>query len=273
MIRPIQAVIARHVLWRTNIARARCRIGSGTLAWLRYPALLTIAALLMMGVTGCSQHRLIGACGVVVDGSGSGNATTGFDASGQLHNQLSKFLTTTGCRYVVFAPINGASQQSFCSEPELDMDPDIQGAVDRQTLHQEAFAAAMQRSEAMLKCARSDKRSIPNASDILGGLARIAQERPSVPGPYSVLVVSDFRNWSRSLELSRENLTTQASRTALINKLASEGLVPNFHDAPVYTAGFGVLQSKNPARFPAFRAFWVQFMSRAHAQFHPDASG
>jgi hypothetical protein len=268
MIRIIQEIVTcRATARRADAQQAQRTARRAALAWLRGPLVLAAAALLATSVAGCGPQRLKGACGIVVDGSYSGNAATGFDADKQLHSQLDSFLSSAGCRYVVFAPINGASQQSICSAPELDMDPDVQGDIDRQALHQAAYKAAMRRAEAVLTCARTDPRSISGASDIVGGLDRIAQARPPVPGPYNVLVVSDFINWTVSLRLSRENLTTEASRSALINRLASQGLLPDFHGAHVYAVGFGALSSRNPARFPDFSAFWHQFMSRAQAEF------
>jgi len=270
MISKPQAVVAR----RSRARRTPAWCSGLPPGWRHCAAALAATGLLLTGITGCShQQRLTGSCGVVVDGSQSGSASTGFNAAKQLHDQLGIFLQNAGCRYVVFGPIDGASQQSICSEQELDMDPDLPGTtVNRQALQADGRAAAMKRALAMLSCARNDKLSNSAASDVIGGLARIAQARPAGPGPYSVLVVSDFRNWASGLYLSRDNLATQASRAALINELASKDLVPDFHGASVYTAGFGVLSSRNGTRYPDFRAFWTQFMSRAHAQFYPGQS-
>lgn len=242
--------------------------------WLRVPVVLAVAALLATGTAGCSQQpHLSGACGIVVDGSQSGNAVTGFNAQSQLKAHLYSFLNSAGCRYVVFGPINGASQASVCSQPELDMDPSIQGNVNAQAVIQAGFAAAMRRAGKELQCAQSDPRSISGASDIIGGLVRIARDRPPGVTPYNVLVVSDFVNWDSDLRLTKKILGTAASRAALIGQLAGDGLIPNLRGVHVFTAGFGVLVSKDPAFFTDFSAFWQQFMTRAHAaSFQPDQS-
>lgn len=232
---------------------------------LRLAAFLVIALTLTAGVTACSQPpQLTGACGVVVDGSQSGNATKGFDAQAQLNAHLQDFLVSTGCRYAVFAPINGASEASVCSEQMIDMDPSISGNVDMQTVIAGGRAAAQKSAQKELTCASSDQRSISGASDVIGGLARIDTELRQVKGPYSVLVVSDFINWDSDLRLPNDQLATTAGRTSILSRLARKGLIPDLGGVSVNAAGFGLLVSKNPQVYPEFTDFWQQFMQQAH---------
>jgi hypothetical protein len=234
--------------------------------WLRRPAFLVVALTLTAGVTACSQPpQLTGACGVVVDGSQSGNATKGFDAQAQLNAHLQDFLASTGCRYAVFAPINGASEASVCSEQMIDMDPSISGNVDMQTVIESGRAAAQKSAQKELTCASSDQRSISGASDVIGGLARIDTELRRVKGPYNVLVVSDFINWDSDLKLPNDELATTAGRTGMLSQLARKGLIPDLGGLTIEAAGFGLLVSKNPQVYPEFTDFWQQFMQQAHA--------
>ena len=234
--------------------------------WFRFPAFLVVTLTLAAAVTACSQpQQLTGSCGVVVDGSQSGNATKGFDAKAQLNAHLQDFLVSTGCRYAVFAPINGASQASVCSEPMIDMDPSISGNVDPQSVIAGGRAAAQKSAQNELTCASSDQRSISGASDIIGGLARIDTELRQVKAPYSVLVVSDFINWDSDLRLPNDQLATSAGRTSMLSQLASKGMIPNLGGVNVKAAGFGILVSKNPQVYPEFTDFWQQFMQQAHA--------
>jgi hypothetical protein len=233
---------------------------------LRLPAFLVVALILTAGVTACSQPpQLAGSCGVVVDGSQSGDATHGFDAQAQLKAHLQDFLTSRGCRYAVFAPINGASQASVCSEPMIDMDPPISGNADPQSVIAAGRAAAQNSAQKELTCASSDPRSISGASDIIGGLARVDTELRQVKGPYSVLVVSDFINWDSDLRLPNDELATTAGRTSMLSQLARKGLIPDLGGVNVEAAGFGLLVSKNPQVYPEFTDFWQQFMQQAHA--------
>lgn len=236
------------------------------IGWLRLAAFLVAALILAVGVTACSQPRqLTGSCGVVVDGSQSGNPTSGFDAQAQLKAHLQDFLASQGCRYVVFAPINGASEASVCSEPMIDMDPAISGNVDMQSVIEAGRAAAQSSAQKELLCASSDPRSIAGASDIFGGLARIDTELRQVQGPYSVLVVSDFINWDSNLRLPNSELATTVGRTSMLRQLAREGLIPDLGGMNVEAAGFGILVSRNPQVYPEFADFWQQFMQQAHA--------
>jgi hypothetical protein len=240
--------------------------------WLRLPAILVVAFTLAAGVAGCGQQpQLTGSCGVVVDGSQSGNPTKGFNAQAQLKAHLEDFLVSTGCRYVAFAPINGASEASVCSEPLLDMDPAVQGNVDMNSVITAGRGAALNRAQSELTCASSDPRSVAGASDIIGGLARIDTELRQVKGPYHVLVVSDFINWDSDLRLPNDGLATAAGRTTMLSQLARKGLVPKLNGMNISAAGFGILVSKNPQVYPEFTAFWQQFMLQAQAaSFQPN---
>jgi hypothetical protein len=238
---------------------------SGHLPGARITAMAVAGVLTAGSLTACSHPApLAGSCGIVVDASKSGNATTGFDALKELQLHLNGFLTSVGCRYAVFGPINGDSLASRCTEPQLDMDPP-DPAADPTTIVTAGRAAALASAKAELRCARTDSQSDTGASDITGGLLRIMNERPHEPGPYSVLVVSDFVSFDSLLRIPDVNLTTQAMRAAIIGKLATEGQVPNLTGVNVYTAGFGLNFGRNAERAQEFREFWQEYMTRAHA--------
>ena len=194
-----------------------------------------------------------------------GDPQKGFNAKAQLSAHLQDFLVSTGCRYAVFAPINGASEASVCSEPMIDMDPAVSGNVDPQSV-----IAGRPRGRAEECSGRADlrelrPRSISGASDIIGGLARVDTELRQVKGPYNVLVVSDFINWDSDLRLPNDQLATTTGRTTMLSQLAHKGLMPNLGGVNVQAAGFGQLVSKNPQVYQEFTDFWQQFMQQAHA--------
>ena len=86
-------------------------------------------------------------------------------------------------------------------------------------------------------------------------------------------MVSDFISFDSLLRLPDVNLTTQAMRTAIIDKLAAEGQVPDLKGINVYTAGFGLLFGRNAQRAEEFKEFWQEYMTSAHAvSFQPEQS-
>lgn len=250
------------------------RGNSGRRLRLAVPATLAAATLIATSLAGCVTHQeqLTGSCGVVVDGSQSGDQAKGFNAEHQLKVFLPTFLINSDCRYVVFSPINGDSLSSVCTEPMLDIDPaDLPDNANVPALISANRGVAASRASAELHCARFDKLSHSGASDIIGGLQRIAQELPPKSGPYNVLVVSDFISFSSSLNLLGSDLSTQAKRTAIVTRLAGEGQVPNLAGVNVYTAGFGYLFGRDAERRTQFGDFWSEFMTRAHvASFQPE---
>jgi hypothetical protein len=217
--------------------------------------LLVLAGMLVLTAAQCSEERLSAPCGVVVDGSKSGQE---FSAERQLERTLDKFLRESGCRRVVFGPIDGASEASICAAPEFDIDPDVErGNVDRQSLQSSRRKEVRTRSLAMLRCARKDPRSSPG-SDVLGGLARIARDRPAGDGSYRVLVVSDFAQHTDDADLYHAKLRTPQQRAAIINRLDADHRIPDLSGIELRAAGFGALFSDDPPRMNDFRSFWTE---------------
>lgn len=226
---------------------------------IRCGALLSVAAVITTALSGCSPQRLSGTCGIVVDGSGSGDNATGFNVDKQAKDNVDKYLRETECDRVVFAPISGASQSSYCQAQPIDIDPAVTGNVDRKRLWAAGRAKALKQTLDLRQCIRTDPRST-GGSDVLGGLAAVEQRRPAGATHFSVLVISDFMQTDKSVNLYQDDLRTPAKRAALIEKIAKEGRVPNLSGMRLSAAGYGLLQSKDPTRYAGFDLFWRQLL-------------
>jgi hypothetical protein len=219
--------------------------------------LATLAAGLLSGCGG--PQRLTAMCGVVVDGTGSSDAKIGFNAQQEIADHLPAFLVKTKCGTVYYAPISGDSLASRCSEDPIDIDPNVTGDVDRSEMWTAYRGLAVKRADALQSCVRSDPTSA-GGSDVLGGLAVIARDRPAGGASFPVLVVSDFLENDRTVNLYSANLAAQTARSRLIARLGDEGRIPDLSDIELSAAGYGMLQSRNPAQFSGFDLFWRQLL-------------
>jgi hypothetical protein len=228
-------------------------------------AAAVVAVLLMCGA--CSQigggARLKAGCGVVVDGSGSSDTKHGFDVRKLLNEQLPHVLFEDKCRYVVFAPISGASQASPCAHPMIDVDPEVTGTVQRTQLQGSKRAEAVSAALEIQNCIRHDPRSV-GGSDVFGGLVRIAAARPAAAPSYRLIVFSDFvndgGNRPGAINLKGIDLSTPRARGALLDRLAKEDKVPDLSKDRLTAYGYGVMQSTDPEKFAGFDAFWRELI-------------
>lgn len=221
----------------------------------RLLALPLCLALLFPGLTACSVKRLSGGCGVVVDGSGSSRATTGFNAEQQLQKDLDRFLLDAGCRTVVFAAITVNSAASTCKADPIDLDPDEIGTASREQVWASRRSEALTAAQGLLKCIYDDERN-NGGSDVLGGLGQIAKNHPGGKGGFAVLAVSDFMHTDPHLSLYRADLSTELKREQVTDGLMERGQVPDLSAIKLTASGYGMLQSKDPAKFYQFDAFW-----------------
>ncbi|WP_344474336.1 hypothetical protein [Nonomuraea monospora] len=233
-----------------------------------------MAAVLCAGLTGCSEDRLAGVCDVVLDGSGSSEPKTGFDAEQRVRAQLPRQLFQAGCRTVTFEPITGASRSAYCTADDVDLDPDAAGNLDRPALRNTRRGLAVQRAGELLGCVRTDQREVPG-SDVLGGLWRAAEERPTGGAGYHLIVFSDFmatdpKGGDHPLNLYEDDLSTPEKRRAIIERLAADKRIPNLSGVRLVTIGYGTLQGRDPVAFPAFDAFWKELLKdKAHCPVEP----
>lgn len=223
----------------------------------RRTALVPAVAMLATMLCGCAPHRLAGACGIVVDATGSSDAQNGFNAQQEIKKHVPGFLGDGGCRTVAFAPISGDSLTSRCQEDPIDIDPDVTGAVDRNALRASQRDLAAKQADALRACVRADKRSA-GGSDILGGLSLIARERPAGGGLFRVLVISDFLAADSSINLYRADLSTSTARAAAIRKVADR--IPDLSGVQITADGYGMLQSSDPGKYRGFDLFWRQLL-------------
>jgi hypothetical protein len=229
--------------------------------WMRGTLCLVLPLLTIVSLSGCSKdQRLSGSCGVVVDGSKSGDdSPTGFEAGKAINDNLVGFLAHAGCRQVVFGPIGGSSENSPCRELPVDIDPDAQGNVDRTALQNRRRSDAVKRAQDMLHCIRTRDRG---GSDVFGGLKKIVSLRPTTDDKYTVLVISDFGNYPvDSLDpVHGMKIRTPAERTTAINDLARRGRIAGLSGVDVFSVGFGALLPGRADNFPNFDAFWHQLL-------------
>ncbi|MFD6421106.1 hypothetical protein [Streptomyces sp. NPDC060198] len=233
-----------------------------------YAVTLTALGLLTTLVSCTSPPApLTTACGVVVDGSGSGaSSNEGFDAEGKLKATLLTFLDDEGCGTVDFAPITRASQSSSCRVEGVDLDPPHKETTDQESQRRKARNVAAGRSLEELKCARSQ-----NGSDVWGALDRIATTLPPDSSGAKLLVVSDFAQADPDFVLSMPKIASEEQRTEAVDSLVAERGVPGIKGMNVYPVGFGMQFKAKPGQFEDFEAFWLEILEgRAKAHVHTD---
>ncbi|MGW5422578.1 hypothetical protein [Streptomyces sp. NPDC003943] len=232
-------------------------------------AALPLAAVLL-AAAGCSSEKpeaLDTACAVVVDGSGSGSAKSGFDAKAKLDATIVPFMKDRHCGSMAFAPITGSSQASPCRVSDVDLDPPAQTTDDVTAIRQEAQVRAVVGARTMLTCAQKTN----SGSDVLGGLARGARAMPSGGGPKALLVVSDFEQWDQQFGLTAKSIATPEARKTAVEKLLGPRGVPPLSGMDVYPVGYGMSRQAKPGEYEPFNAFWTEIMvERGKARVHDD---
>lgn len=219
-------------------------------------AAVPLAGAVLLACSGCfwdrTPARYTAACGVVLDGSGSG---TVFNAEAKLKQYLDQFLRDRQCRTLSYAPITVNSGASKCTTPTRDLDPDADETTDRDALRNEERVQAAKEAETLLHCATVTD----PGSDVYGALMRIGTTRPSATQPFYVLVDSDFVQADKTMWLGGENLSTAASRQAVSDRLTATGL-PALSGATVYPTGFGMSLQDTPGQYQQFKQFWTDLL-------------
>ncbi|MBA2807786.1 hypothetical protein E0500_010280 [Streptomyces sp. KM273126] len=224
-------------------------------------------AVLLTGLVSCSQpaKALTTPCGVVVDGSGSGNPTKdGFDAKAKLQDALIPFLKDQECGSVDFAPITSTSQSSSCKVEQVDLDPPHGATTDQDKQREQARLLAAKQALKELDCARDDR----PGSDVWGGLDRIASKMPTDGPGARLLVVSDFEQADPDFSLGRGgNIATEAKRAQTIDSLVNERGLPGIKGMEVFPVGYGMKYANKPSQQKQFEAFWTEVLegrAKAH---------
>ncbi|MEV7418597.1 hypothetical protein [Streptomyces sp. NPDC089919] len=226
----------------------RARRPARTLAALPLAALLGTAA----GCATDGPETLDARCAVVVDGSGSADAKTGFDALDKLNKTMVPFLRERHCGSVTFAPITSASKASPCRENRVDLDPPTDATDDVAAIRDEAKLKAVLAARRMLTCAQQTN----SGSDVLGGIARGAETLRSGTGKAALLVVSDFEQADKEFTLTAKSIATPEARRTAVDKLVGPRGVPQLSGMDVYPVGYGMSRRARPSEFPPFDAFW-----------------
>ena len=228
---------------------------------IRAAAVATVVLSAAALVAGCGwdptqPKRLTAPCGVVVDGSASGAR---LNVKQLLDGHIDDFLFDNKCRRVAFAPITAASEQSQCNKPEVDIDPDdLPAGADRDATRTDGRNQAKKAAQDMLTCAQQDQNA---GSDVVGGLRRVVNERPKDQGIYRVLVLSDFAQNDRTMNLYRENLADRGRRAELIRKLSSMQRIPDLSGVRLTIYGFAIKISNRPDKRGPFETFWTELIT------------
>lgn len=172
----------------------------------------TAFALMAAGIPGCGAEDggYSAPCGVIVDGSGSGKK---FDAGKRTADLLPDFLREHKCKRLTYVPLATDSIGSTCSQKDLDLDPDLGAGTDQDTIRAGRRAKAVKDAKAVFDCLAPKK----PMSDVMGSLARAADQRPDGTGTYYVLVVSDMLQNDPAFALTHADLSSNASRAAVLN--------------------------------------------------------
>jgi hypothetical protein len=211
------------------------------------------------------EEALTTPCGVVVDGSGSAAAVKeGFDSEAKLKDSLIEFLTGQQCGTVDFAPITRSSRSSSCRQGQVDLDPPHDANTDQKAQRANARRDAAVAALAELTCARKQ-----NGSDVWGALARIGEAVPDDGPTPKLLVVSDFDQSDPEFVLSRQDLTTEAGRTKVIDSLVRKRGLPGIKGMDVFPVGLGMQYSAKPSRADDFESFWLEALE-GRAKAHVD---
>ncbi|BEL06363.1 hypothetical protein Q0Z83_045540 [Actinoplanes sichuanensis] len=214
------------------------------------------AALTLIGtaLTGCSEDRLTAPCAVLIDGSGSGDK---FDAAKRLDDTFNSFLLDNGCGSVGFVPIDSAPLASTCFIKTVDIDPDLGGNSDPETVRGGRRKLALKNAQEMLACAKKNP-----YSDVMGGLQRAVQQKPTGTGTYQLLVVSDMLQNTPQWSLYKTDLKTPAAIAKAVQERAANA--PNLAGARVSITDCGVtLGSSEQAQ--QVRSFWTQLFGSTQA--------
>ncbi|MCW5254304.1 hypothetical protein [Streptomyces sp. SHP 1-2] len=221
----------------------------------RLLALISTAAVLA-GLAACSEQpkAFDTPCGVVIDGSGSGDATKdGFNAEAKLKSELLPFLKEQECSTVDFAPITYTSQISSCKVGRIDLDPAHDATTDQEAQRRKARLRASEEAMKELRCARKER----PGSDVWGALDRIGSAMPSGGPAAKLLVISDFDQSDPEFRLGRTDLTGEATRKKAIDSLVEGRGLPAIKGMTVYTVGFGMKYGDRPSAYRDFKAFWT----------------
>ncbi|MDL4815013.1 hypothetical protein [Actinomadura opuntiae] len=209
-----------------------------------------------LGVPGCDPgHDSYSApCGVVVDGSASGQ---NFDADKRVTELLPGFLRANKCKTLTYVPLDTDSRGSVCSHKDLDLDPDLGAGTDKEAIRAGRQSRALKDAHAVLACLHAGRPK----SDVLGALARAADQRPDGKGTYHVLVVSDMLQTDRTVDLTHADLSTAAKRRAILDG-PFKGRVPDLGGTALEITDRG-RTLKDTRQSVGLNAFWTQLFATA----------
>ncbi|WP_151774803.1 hypothetical protein [Streptomyces abyssomicinicus] len=222
---------------------------------------------MLAALASCTEppDPLTAPCGVVIDGSGSGDAGKGgFDAEAKLKDTLVPFLTEQKCGSVEFAPITRSSEASSCRVDEVDLDPGGDETTDHDSARRKALGEAKQAAIEELECARTQ-----GGSDVWGALDRIGEV---LSGPdVKILVVSDFEQADKDFTIEPSELSTEAARGEVIDDMVEARGMPGIKGMEVYPVGLGMIKDIRPEENDDFQAFWTEAIEgRAEARVQYD---
>jgi hypothetical protein len=226
-----------------------------------------LAALPLIGLTvpvvaGCSAQPLA-VCGVVVD-------STSYAESAESRSDIDSDLPTfaNGCDWIAFAAVTGRSETTVCRERPVPIAATSQENPNRNPKVEEKIRAkriteVLPKAQNLLKCPTEGK-----GSDVLGALRYIARQMEAQrlgDRKHEIIVFSDLVNNQGALNLTKDDLTAETSRTAKIKQLESGRLLPSLTGYGVVVHGFLRKEKANPDRLPNLDRFWQEAFQTAGA--------
>lgn len=201
-------------------------------------------------------------CAIVVDATQSVKRVS----SAQLvQDSVPKFLQE--CATVHLQPISANSQTVRCRPDSLQLNPgeEANNPTMEKRIRNARVKKAVQKTGNMFECTRT--RTTKRAgSDIAGALVATQQDLKDQPGPRRMLLLSDLLEKSDALNLYQADVSTQAERAKLLDRLERKGLIADLDRTALTVRGFALGADLPPERVVGLRKFWQGYFQRAGAQ-------
>lgn len=228
-----------------------------------------VAAVLALSGCGAAGERAATAasqggarCAIVVDATQSVRR----EGTAQLVDaSVPDFLT--GCATVYLQPVGANSQAIRCRPESIQLDPGdaANNPTVAEQIRRARVQAAVQRTREMFACARTytNERA---GSDITGALVAVQRDLADRPGQQRLLLLSDLLAKSEALNLYQADVSTQAKRAKLLDRLARKNLVADLSRTAVTVRGFALGVNLPPGKIVSIEQFWRTYFERAGAR-------
>lgn len=201
-------------------------------------------------------------CAIVVDATKSMKRVSGAQL---VQNSVPEFLQD--CATVHLQPISANSQTIRCRPDSLQLTPgeEANNPTVAKRIRSARIKKAVQKTGNMFECTRT--RTTKRAgSDIAGALVATQRDLTDQPGPRRMLLLSDLLEKSEALNLYQADVSTQAKRAKLLDRLERKGLIVDLERTELTVRGFALGVDLPPEKVVAIRQFWQAYFQRAGAR-------